>query len=444
MSSANLKIANNKSNIVGHTYDARQISVVKPNLSENQYTKFFSPVTGTCGSTHTVEVNFSPNDLFVINDAVLEFGLSNKDTLVDVSVFNPWLLFSEMRLLLNGQEICFYDDMEKLFCAQSFYYKQFGKEKLLSKLQEIRVNPMVANFAGETIVKQTTSKFTLPLITVLFPFIRHMSRSHGLMKLTLEFRWQPNTATASSIGRFMQCSDGTKNPYTINIVEFQQITLRLLTTRHSEGAFYSVPKPLMVIPKFDDRMYATKWNAVGDSLRIQLTNDFTFRPMCHGILVYLYQQDAVTTFADAEAVKLHSRNKLIGWELKYKSRSVLKFDQATDVGAKATYYHRSNIKRFGTPLNTDLIADDGTALSLATTMVPVTFVDLQNLESSDAENEKVYSGISNGGGELELILTNTEGVFSVSPYVYVVLCYYEGALLDGKNGVITYKRDLFQ
>jgi hypothetical protein len=441
MSTAILKANNSRSQEVGFSYDATKQLIVKPNLTENQYTKVFNPVSGTVGSNHVVEVNLSPNDLFALNECYLEFNVANNDATLSFTILNPWLLFSEMRLLMNGQEVLYFDNADKLFACVAMHYRQFSHNELFNELQKIRATELSETFNGETIAPLASRKFSLPLLGVLFPFMHGMSRANGLIKFSFEFRFQPNTNTASTVGRFIKSST-TNNPYTLSTIAFQQVSLRLLATRHSDTTFYSVPKPVMIIPKYDDRVYSLAWNATTDSQRIQLTNDFTFRSMCHGILVYLYPQSNVTAYNDADCCLVHSRLGLIGWELKYKSRTVLKMDSANDNQMKVQYYHRVNELRYGKTVNRTLISDDGTSPSAGTLFVPLTFIDLQGIEF-DSDTEAVYSGISNAGGELELILTNNLGAFSTSAYLHVVLCYYEGCTVDAKSGMVTYKRDLY-
>ena len=69
--------------------------------------------------------------------------------------------------------------------------------------------------------------------------------------------------------------------------------------------------------------------------------------------------------------------------------------------------------------------------------MPNVFIDLQNVGVADYDGEKLYSGLSNADGSLELILTNTTGVFSTGCVLIVVLHFYEFKHLDAKTGVIS-------
>lgn len=438
MSTLNYTAQNNKTNIVAKSHDGRNQIVFKPSLTETTYTKFFNAVSGAPGTNHTVEFNLSSNDLFNVNELLLEFTVANLDAVLSQTIFNPWMLFAEMRLLVNGSEVVYYDNSEKLFNAQANYYRQFSEDELFTKLIEIRPTEFTKTFNGETIAPLTSLSYSLPLISVLFPFIKNINRMQGLFKIGVEFRFQPNTNTVATVGRFIRSST-LLNPYTISTIAFQQISLRVLATRHSDALLYNLPYTMMIVPKYDDRMYALNWNSTSSQQRIQLTNDFTFRHMVHGIQLYLYAQDLVTAYNDADCCKVNSGVDLIGWELKYKSRSVVKLDSITERGKRAKYYLDNHTRRYNKPMNSNLISASDLAGQL---FVPLTFIDLQSVSNVNYSHDNIYSGVSNGGGELELIITNTLGAFSANCYLYVVLCYYEGVCLD-KTGNIIYKKDLF-
>ena len=170
--------------------------------------------------------------------------------------------------------------------------------------------------------------------------------------------------------------------------------------------------------------------------RIQLGTEFSSYRNINGVYVYIYDKAKVTTYNDTDCCKIDSDLTLLGYELKFKTRTVLKLDATTDKGRKAKYYYDSHFKRYGRQINSDLITN-GT--NLTKYFIPLTYIDLQSVANGSNDDDRlVYSGISNKDAELELIISNTSGAYSTDCYLYVVLSYLEFFHLDPKYQQLRY------
>jgi hypothetical protein len=266
-------------------------------------------------------------------------------------------------------------------------------------------------------------------MSVLFPYLSHISRSQGIRRLSIEFRFQPNTAAAITIARFVKSSTAN-NPYTSSVISFSNIQLRLAYTRHSDALLLSVPNPIIFVPKYDTRTFVP--NAT--TQRIQLQTDFSHHSLCHGILVYFWDTALITAYNDADSCKVYSGVAKLGFEVKYKSRSIVKLDTAGETNKRAKYHHDVHFKRYGKIMNSDLVSE---ATTVANLYVPLTFIDLQSVALQDNDIEDIYSGVNNESVGLELIVSSMSGaVFTATTQLYVVLCYYEVMVLDAKTGIL--------
>ena len=434
MSSRNYTLANVRKKItLGQQYDATDVLLVQPSLLENQMTTFFNP--NTCGPSGNprCDLIFANSDEYNLNELYLEFTLNNLDPVITQTIYNPWLIFSEMKVSVNNQELLYLDNAEKIFMAQAAYYKRFTADDFSGALQELfPTNFTTALTSGEVSVVSAGKTYSLPLF-VLFPFLKDISRSQGVNRLSVELRFQTNTASASSIGRFITSSTAS-NCYTATTVSFSNIQLRQSVIKNSDPYLRNVPNPVMPMEMFEDRQFAVSWNSLADTKRLQIGQEFSHHQRCTGLSVYIRDDARVTTFNDADSGgRIFSTLDLFGIELRYKSRSIVKFDTANESNKRLNYYRKNQLARYGAINHNRLNNADNSSVF----WMPNVFIDLQNVGVADYDGEKLYSGLSNADGSLELILTNTTGVFSTGCVLIVVLHFYEFKHLDAKTGVIS-------
>jgi hypothetical protein len=156
-------------------------------------------------------------------------------------------------------------------------------------------------------------------------------------------------------------------------------------------------------------------------------------------MIYHYNKTAVSAYNDADCCKIDSQATNIGFELRYKSRPIIKFDAVADSAKRVKYFSDTHKRRYGVNINPSLVSQSTT---LGAYWTPLTFIDLQSVGTSDYDLLETHSGLSNANAELELILTNavSGGTYSTSTKLYVVLCYYEFAMWNTKNKVLEFKK----
>ena len=135
MSSRNYTLANARKKItLGQQYDATDVLLVQPSLFENQMTTFFNP--NTCGPSGNprCDLIFANSDEYNLNELYLEFTMNNLDAVITQTVFNPWLLFSEMKVSVNNQELLYLDNQLKFIYDVEMLYFLFQKNGYLRQM----------------------------------------------------------------------------------------------------------------------------------------------------------------------------------------------------------------------------------------------------------------------------------------------------------------------
>ena len=113
MSSKNYVVAGAKKNVlVGHTYDGKEILKTRPNLHENFSTVFFNPQTIYTGGSARCDINMRTED-YNLNELLLEFDQVNASSTITQTIYNIFMIFSEIKLLFNDQVVVHLDNQEK-------------------------------------------------------------------------------------------------------------------------------------------------------------------------------------------------------------------------------------------------------------------------------------------------------------------------------------------
>lgn len=435
MSSKSYVLANEKKKVlVGHQYDGTEILKFAPSLHESNSVHSANPLAGRPGSNHRIDLHIR-NENYNINEVLFEFDHVNLDGVLSQTVLHPFLLFQEIKVLFNDQLLVHLDNAEEIFATVANNMRHLSKDQFESVLQTCMVSNFATPLTGETVTAGSTYKWSVPFTTFLFPWLRDISPTDGVGKLTFEVKFVPNYGTATSVGRFMSSST-TNNPYTDATIRFDNIQIRPLVTRHRDPYLMTVPMPTIVIQRFAEKQFSlASWNSTSDSHRVQLSQEFSPYRICNGILLYITPTSNVTAYNDTDCMKVGSSADLLGWELRWKSRTILDFKFASDKGRKVKYYHDTYMKRHGKPLDTDMIT--GTT-NKSNVWIPLTWVDLQSVANgSNDDDRNVYSGISNKDSDLELIIYNTQGAYCASSCILnVCLGYVEFFQLDPKTGAV--------
>jgi len=437
MSSKNYVLTNEKKRVLlGHTYDGKEVMKFATSLHENNTTTFANPLTTKTGGQVRVDLNIQNENNSNLNELLLEFDHVNTDGTINQTVLNPYLLLAELKVYFNDKMVLHYDNAEEIFCTVADNVKRYNKDEFVSLLQTSMISNFSSPLNGETVNAGTTKKWSLPITTFVMPWLRDISPSDGVGKLSLEVKFVPNYGTPSAIGRFM-LSSTTNNPYTDNTIRFDNIQIRHVFTRHRDPILLRVPNPIIPIQRFAEKQYPlASWNSTTDSHRIQLSQDFSHYRNCNLIYVYIYPSSNVTAYNDTDSMKIGSSLGLIGWELRWKSRTIINFSQVTDINRKAKYYHDTYYKKHGKVMDDAMISD---STDKSKVWIPLTMIDLQSVgNGSDDEHRLVFSGIENKNSDLELILYNTQGAYCASTCLLnVVLGYTQFFNLDAKTATVS-------
>jgi len=437
MSTKNIELSHVKertSRLAGITSDGKEIFKISPSLFETYTSKYFNPVNGSPSSYHTLNLDLSVSDEYNLNSLMLEFSQQNKHATTSQTILNPYLLFSEFKVLINNTEVIHYDNQEAIFLAVSEFLRAQTDEERRSFFSTIFPTQYLAPLSGETVSAQSTVNWSLPL-EPLTHFIKNISRSDGLAKLTLEFRFVPNYGVQSMNGRFIRAGADV-NVYSEANIAFSNIALRLHHTKHSDALMRNVPGGgAMLLHKYDVKTYQCNFSTASASQRIQLSTEFTIRPLVKSIILYMYNTNAVTTFDDADCCKVDSSVNQLGFELKFKSKTILKYDATNQANNRRRYLFETYERKHGQvyPLSLCQESDDTSKV-----WVPPTVIDLSSVEKHDDDSHVVAGLPSNS--DLELIVTNAVagGNYSSNCNLQVCLEYCERVQLNPTNGQMTF------
>lgn len=433
MSTNNLKLdkVGVKNTLRGFNYVGKHQFVIPPSLPDHTLIKSSNPISGGVGTTH--EMNLLLTEDKNLDEVFIEFDQNNLDGTLSQVVVNPFLLFSECKLAINNGEVWHLDDTEKIFNSVANYLMQFDNDNFKSHLTSI-IPTYTAPLSGQTTTAGTTTKWSLPL-WYLFPGLKSVSLINGVRQLNFWFRFQPNTATPDSIGRFMKNATNTNNPYTSATISFTNIQLRAHTVKVLANALKVAPSPVIITKEYDNKSYLLPITTNGEIKRIQFSTDFSRHPMVNDIVFYIYDPARITAYNDADCFNIDSSVDTLGFELKFRSRTILKYEGVADKHRRFRYYYDVYKKRFK---DVNLALLDGSD-NTNKYWIPATRIDLQCIDVADPDQEEVYSGLPSTE-ELELILYNNAGSYSTGAYLHVALGFLTETVI-GTNGAIN-KRQL--
>lgn len=426
MSTRALK-AQNDNTSVGYSYDGKQQMLISPSLFDAYSSVMFNPVSGVLpGGSTRCDIIFSEE--YNLENVLLEFSLTTgADGLV---ILDPWLIFQEVKVLINNQELNYHQNMHQQFTAAALQYKWKSPTQITQELMKVYNTGTLAT--GEVIAATTTRDFSLPLLTI-FPSLKNISASQGLSRLSIEVKVAVNTGSPGTICRFVQSATANNAWASVSLSNLQT---RLVTSKHSNKLLRSMPSPVIPVSKFEDKSYNVNWVA-GATQRVNLATEFSSHSMMHGVYAYIYNPALNTTYNDADAFKVFSDVNTLAFEVRYKSRSILKLDD-NDACKRTQYHLQVHEKRapfYTANINALTGSDNSQYLS------PVTFIDFNN-SVAGFQDQDTYSGLPNATSEIEIIFScPANSTFNAASCVLtVVMCYYEIAKLNPQNGQISWQK----
>jgi hypothetical protein len=392
-----------------------------------------SPVSGAPGSVHRCEISLSKfSDLYCFKDIILDFTAVNSDAVVFPTFQNVFLLLSEMRVLINNQEAFYLRDSEQLYNTIANTLRKQSEDEQYSLLQSCR-GELTKTHTGESVPVSSSKVFHLPLLSFLFPqLIGYNTVSDAFEKIVFEWRMQSNFSNASLNGRFA-LSNNTTNSYGSNIT-FTNMQLRMLVDIYGDSKLYAkIPSAnkIMLTPKFEVKSYAMNWSNSSETLRINLNTEFSKHSLCQYLHFYILGGTGnITAFNDTDCMKAISNYRDIGFDIRYKTKSLIKNDGVNDVIKRVKYFN-DNWKGRNGFFPSPSLHDPTNGLNLY--WIPMTTIDLNNVYVNEPYMEDVVAGVSNATSDFEVVFNSLTTNIGSNVTVYVALEYTEIMSID-KNG----------
>jgi len=412
--------------LIGKTTQNNSVLSFPPSLHDENYKKSAVPHIGTCGTTHTVDIEYSLTDNGIIEDYILEFDVATNDATNYLVLNNPYLLLAEIKYLISNVEVTHLSTTEQISSAFDTTVKTYyNKGDFFSLFQKFRLS-LNDNYSSVGI---TSSKsISLPL-TLLFPELRKHNTSHGIFRPSFQFRFQPNYNTTPLNNRFCQ-SGTTTNAWDTTKISISNIAVRPIITRYSDKSIpRNVVNPVFILHKFEVKEYSQSWNTPGtDKLKIDLT-DFPRHKKILDLRLRIFPEGLNTTYNDVDAMKAGYNNSLnVGYEVRYQSRVMIDFTTVATQNKRVIYQNEVFNKRFNKMMPTEL-ENDSTDLNKY--FLDSGIIDLSHSEAYDADQEHV-GGVSNLNNDYEFTFYCTNAL-ATSCKLFVIMHYVEAMTV--KNGI---------
>jgi hypothetical protein len=234
---------------IGYDYNSTPVHVVGTSNYEQKTFSCTPPTLSLAqGSNTSIELTWASDDVYMVEDLVLEWVATNSDPTNAPTFKNLFQTLASVKLIINGNEASYIMDQYQIQAKVSLFLSQYA-ENPYNKLVECRQeNGTTLN--GDSIAVSSTQNFAIPLMW-LFPELKNFTvNASGIYKIKFDVSFQNNQGSTSTNGYFV-VSNTTGNAYSTNLV-YSQIQLRVNLTRHSDPRMYKVMTPTCLISdKFD-------------------------------------------------------------------------------------------------------------------------------------------------------------------------------------------------
>ena len=411
--------------LIGKSTLNNSIVSYSPGLIDYNWKRSTNPNTGTCGSSHTCDIQFSATDNAVVEDYMLEFDIVSNDATNTLAIQNVFLLLAEIKYLIRNVEITYHKTTEEIYCAVMENLKKVRNDQVFGLLQTLRTN-LSANYTAD-VVSTTVQSYQIPL-SLIFPELEKHTTNHNINDISFHFRFQPNYGTVVLNNRFC-ASATTTNAWDITKISISNIAIRPVMNRFFMSVPRSVSNPVFLLNKYDVKSYVQSWNTVGtDNLKIVLS-DFPRRKKVMSLGVRIYPESLQTAYNDADAMQCYSNSKYIGMIVRYQGRVLVDMSTAATRRQRINYIRESYFRKYGffPPSNLENESDNYSKF-----WQDHFYVDLSNHESYDADVECI-GGIVNEKNDMEIELHCTTAIGTSCRVV--VYTHYLEAMTIGKNGL---------
>lgn len=419
------------SKVYGRTLNNNAVVVYPPAFADFNIKKSATPLSGSVGSTHLSEMVFSVDDKLYFDDIMLDFTAATSDATNYVTIQNPFLLLAEIMYFKNNQLVTHLKNTEEVYtaCSHNLRAKCKNEQEFWGTLQRLRSTELGKTFNGD--VLNGTLYYSLPL-SLLFPEIVGLNTIDGLSKIGFQWRFQPDYATASQIGRFALNATVT-NGWTSSKITISDVQTRLEASKYFLPTHIPrAPNPVSLLNKFELKQYTMTFNSVNtDQQRVSLL-DFSQHSKILGMYAYVFPSALVTAYNDADCNKVYSNGSYLGWVVNYKSQTYLDMDHdSQDKKKRINYNVQTMMKRHGHP---PLAAVESAADATHNYYINGVYIDLASIHALDADTEPI-GGISTDQN-LEVVFYCATALGAGNHTLNVVLHYVELETTDPKTGIV--------
>ena len=413
-------------------YDLENNKVVyfKPGTAYREYKQTVNPEVGGVGTSHNVQIDQRPDDQGSVSNLILSFLLDGNDTNV-LTLREPFELFTEFKLEINGREVMYYKNAEEIAEACLLYrHKYTDYEKDFFNQKQWRNTDKTKTFNADTF---GTQRMVVCPLSVLFPFLFPYTSNNGFHKMNLYFRFHPNYNSAQILNKYLSSST-TTNAWVSPDVTIRDLSVWRLFTKYDGSIPLHVPNPIHHMTKFEHllTMRNRSWNVVGtDKVRIDLGKDFLKRSGCNALTIKIWNNAANTAFNSADAMKFFGSSKYIGYDVRFNNQLLLGYSTTATKPLQIMHQRDTYKLRYGNDMDFDL--EDTTDHSKQWYYNYGIMIDLtSHVSHVDADTSSI-SGIYNGdnGYVIDFVCNS-----AISTDCDIIVCLHYNAIMETNNGAI--------
>lgn len=409
---------------IGHTFNGMPIHTVAPSQYEERKFSCTPPLlTLSQGSNTSIVLSWASDDVHTIEDIVLQWLASNSSATEEPTFFNTFQTLREFKCLINGVQKCYLQDQQQIQAKVCDYLKK--QKNVFHELQKCR-QESGTTLAGDTIGTASSKQFQLPL-SWLVPELKGMIPNiSGIYKVQFDIGFVQNQSTAQLNSYFCK-SNTTNNAYGSNLT-YSSIEVKQLIVRHRDSRMYKQPAQLAMVGDYFDTVLkpGISWNTANtDKQTFNLANDFTKRNNICGLMVWLYDVNAGSSYDTATAGEMRSGPAIVGFDIKSRSNKIVDLAHATnDLQARKRYALDVNRRLTGVELPLEVLNESS---DLAKFYMFGTYIDLSNIQNDD--DAEGFSGVNNLQNDIEITLYCASSI-SANCNMYVMLHYKDIAYID--------------
>ena len=413
-------------------YDLNMDKIVyfKPGMPYREYKSTVNPEIGGVGSSHNVEINVGPDDNGIVSDLVLTFLLDGSDTNI-LTLREPFELFTEFKLEVNGREIIYYKNAEEIAEAVTLYRHKYTDYELdFFREKQRRLTSKTKDHTAETFA--TAKLVTLPL-SVLFPWFFPHTTGNGFQKIKVYFRFHPNYSSAPMLNKYV-ASSTTTNAWDASVITIRDLSLWRQFTKYEGPVPLTNLTPVHHITKFEHILTFRNrsWNVVNtDRIRVDLGKDFLKRSGCNALTIKIFNNAGNTAYNSADAMKFFGSSKYIGYDVRFNNQLLLGYSNTAMKNMQVMHQRDQYKRRYGNEMDFDLEAttDNEKMLYYHHGLM----IDLTAHQANVDADTSAISGIYNGdnGYVIDFVCHN-----AISTDCDIFVCLHYNAIMETSNGQI--------